>query len=493
MSAQIRPQEIVPRLLRDYRDLSVWVIGDIMLDEYIAGTVDRISPEAPVPVVRVRDTEKRLGGAANVARQAAVLGAHVQLGGIIGSDSAGDDLLAMCAASGIDTRAVVRSKEWRTTRKLRVIGHSQQLIRLDWEDAYPCASDMAQEFLSRLESVEKLPDVIVLSDYAKGVLTADTLAVLIQASRGKCPVIVDPKQRDFNRYKGAFAITPNLRELQAAANAPLDPADVPSIASAARKLAAAAGSEALIVTMGDRGMLVVPAAGKETLIPAVQREVYDVTGAGDTVIAVLALSIAASASLVESAYVANMAAGISVGQIGTFAVSPDDLRLAVSGHQNAKILSREELKIRAASWRFSGKRVVFTNGCFDILHSGHLSLLKGAASLGDILVLAINSDASIRRLKGPERPLVSQDERAALLSALSCVDAVTIFDEDTPLEAIECVRPQILVKGQDYRLENVVGRAFVESTGGRVELVPLVPEKSTSALVERIRSVRSTV
>jgi D-beta-D-heptose 7-phosphate kinase / D-beta-D-heptose 1-phosphate adenosyltransferase len=483
--------DIAPLLaiLDRYASLRIWVIGDLMLDEYVMGAVERVSPEAPVPVVRVRDTEHRLGGAANVARQVAALGAKVTLCGIIGNDAAGDDLLRLCAASGIDTRAVVRAGQRRTTRKLRVLGHSQQLLRLDWEDATACDGDTCQRMLGAL--ADERPDAVILSDYAKGVLTAQVIAA-VSARAGQVPVVVDPKTRDFTLYRGATTVTPNLRELEAAAGRSLEATDSEAIAAEARKLIDAAGLTSMVVTLSEHGMLVVPADGAAVSVPASRREVVDVTGAGDTAIAVLTLSLAAKAALHAAARLANAAAGVSVGQVGAVAVDADSIRSELTASPDAKVLSRSELAARAASWRIAGKRIVFTNGCFDLLHAGHLSLLNGAAKQGDVLVLAINSDASVRRLKGAERPLVPQAERATMLAALACVDAVTIFDEDTPLEALKSVRPHVLVKGADYRVEEVVGREFVEADGGRVALVPLLPEKSTSALVKRIRGLGGT-
>jgi D-beta-D-heptose 7-phosphate kinase/D-beta-D-heptose 1-phosphate adenosyltransferase len=472
------------KILERYPEMRIWVVGDLMLDEYVMGAVERISPEAPVPVVRVRDTEQRLGGAANVARQVAALGATVSLAGLIGDDPTGEEFLRLCAAAGIDTRAVIKLKERRTTRKLRILGHSQQLLRLDWEDVQPSSLQTTVRMVSALTEGPR-PDAIILSDYAKGVLTPEAISSITRLGTG--PVVVDPKHRDFTRYRGATTITPNLRELEAAAGHTLDPDDIAAVAAAARPLAAAAGLEAMVVTLGDRGMLVVPVSGQEIAVPAIQRAVYDVTGAGDTAISVLTLSLAAQASLMEAARLANAAAGVSVGQIGAVAVDAGSIRDALAAHPDSKVLGRDDLVARAATWRMAGKRIVFTNGCFDLLHAGHLSLLSQAAKLGDVLVLAINSDASVRRLKGPERPLVPEEDRAAVLAALGFVDAVTIFDEDTPLEVLQSVRPHVLVKGGDYQLSDVVGREFIEANGGRVALVPLTPEKSTTALVERIR------
>jgi D-beta-D-heptose 7-phosphate kinase / D-beta-D-heptose 1-phosphate adenosyltransferase len=472
-------------LLDRFAKLSVWVVGDVMLDEYVTGAVERISPEAPVPVVRAHATEHRLGGAANVARQIAALGAQVSLAGVVGEDAAGTALRRLCSADRIDTRSLLTVAGRQTTRKLRVLGHSQQLLRLDWEDVEACSAQVASRLLDGLAE-RAPPDAIILSDYAKGVLTPEVIAALVRA-RAPLPIVVDPKHRDFGRYRGASTVTPNLRELEAAVGRTLEATDTVAVADAARALLGVTGVNSMVVTLGNHGMLVVPAAGAETLIPAIEREVYDVTGAGDTAIAVLTLALAAHGALVQAAQLANAAAGVSVGQVGAVAVSAASIRDALTARPEGKLLQRHELAARAADWRRAGKRIVLANGCFDLLHAGHLALLGHAAKLADVLVLAINSDASVRRLKGPERPLVPQGERAALLAALTYVDAVTIFEEDTPLAVLEAVRPDVLVKGGDYRPSEVIGRELVESSGGRVEIVPLTPEKSTSSLVARIR------
>ena len=466
-------------------DLHVWVVGDVMLDQYVTGAVERISPEAPVPVVRAQATEHRLGGAANVARQIAALGARVSLAGVVGEDDAGGQLLELCEAAHIDSRAVVRLTGRHTTRKLRVLSHGQQLLRLDWEDVGACAPQVTVRLVSKLAECAR-PDAVIFSDYAKGVLTPDTMAA-VQRLRGTAPIVVDPKHRDLSRYRGATTVTPNLRELEAAAGHALDADDTTAIAAAARALIAAAELQSMVVTLGNRGMLVVTPAGAETAVPAIEREVYDVTGAGDTAIAVLTLALAAQAPLTAAAQLANAAAGVAVGHVGAVAVSAADIRDALAARPDNKVLARHELVTRAGGWRAAGRRIVFTNGCFDLLHAGHLALLSQAARLGDVLVVAINSDASVRRLKGPERPLVPEAERAALLAALGFVDAVTIFDEDTPLAVLQAVQPQVLVKGGDYQAADVVGRELVEANGGRVAIVPLMPEKSTTSQLERIR------
>jgi D-beta-D-heptose 7-phosphate kinase/D-beta-D-heptose 1-phosphate adenosyltransferase len=475
-------------LLDACRDREVWVVGDLMLDEYVQGAVERISPEAPVPVVRVGDVHFRLGGAANVARQVAVLGARAVLAGVVGEDATGEQLVADCARAGIDTRAIHQDPRRRTTRKLRVLGHGQQLVRLDWEDVRATDEAIAADLDARLRG-GRPPEVVILSDYAKGVLSDVALGRFIGTAReAGCRVLVDPKRRDLAAYRGASVLTPNLGELSVAAGTRLDPDDREAIAAAARPFVEAAGLEAMLVTLSDRGMLLVHRDGSTHHVPAARRAVSDVTGAGDTAMAVLATTLAAGGTLEQAMEIANTAAGLAVAEVGAVAIEPAQIAQALADIPGGKVLGRRELAARAAGWRAAGKRIVFTNGCYDLLHAGHLSLLHASARLGDVLVLAINSDESVRRLKGPTRPIVPAAERAALLAALSCVDAVTVFEEDTPLETLEAVRPHVLVKGQDYGLKDVVGRGLVESYGGRVELVPLLDNRSTSAIVERIRS-----
>ncbi len=474
-----------------FEGLHVWVAGDLMLDEYVSGRVERISPEAPIPVVHVRDAQNRLGGATNVARQIAALGARVSLCGAVGKDDTGDFLLGRCAEKGIDTPAVARLQGYQTTRKLRILGHGQQLLRLDWEELRPCSAEISTELVGVLRE-GPAPDVIVLSDYAKGFLTDETINLLLaEATKYGVPVLVDPKRHDLAAYQGATVITPNLRELEAATGLKLKEAEIDAVAEAARGVIGDGLFAAVIVTMGERGMLVVPAAADHITISGQRRAVFDVTGAGDTAIAVIALSLAAGADLADAARIANTAAGIAVGEVGAVSVSSEEIVSALRRRNTGKILDREQLTEQVEAWHLQNRRVVFTNGCFDLLHIGHLTLLREAAQLGDALVLAINSDDSVRRLKGDKRPLVPEAERAALLAALDCVDAVTIFDEDTPLETLEAIHPDILVKGQDYLPHEVVGRELVESYGGRLELVPLLPEHSTSDLVEKIRKSRS--
>jgi D-beta-D-heptose 7-phosphate kinase / D-beta-D-heptose 1-phosphate adenosyltransferase len=468
--------------------VSVLVVGDLMLDEYVTGNVERISPEAPVPIVHAGSTEFRLGGAGNVARQVAALGARVQLVATIGNDAAGDTVQRLCEEAGISAQSILTVTGRRTTRKLRVVSQSQQLLRIDWEERQSLTEANTQALLQKANSFDS-PDAIILSDYAKGVLSEPMMAGISKwhGSRSRA-IVVDPKHRDFSYYRGARLLTPNLRELGHAVGRTLDPTDMEAIASAARSQIQLGEFEGLIVTLGDQGMLVILGGGEELHIPAIKRAVYDVTGAGDTVAAVLTTCLAAGGRVEQAAYIANVAAGIAVGEIGAVAVAPSSIADALTGQSQSKIYSRVRLQQQVGLWRHTGKRIVLTNGCFDLLHPGHLSLLSFAKSLGDCLVLAINSDAAVRRLKGPTRPVVSQLDRAAMLSALACVDAVTIFDEDTPIDVIRSVQPEILVKGQDYRLDDVVGRDFVESTGGRVVLAPLLGDYSTTSLLARAQA-----
>jgi len=472
----------VAELVESFAGVRVAVAGDLMLDEALEGEVDRVSPEAPVPVVAVRSAEERLGGAGNVAHSCAALGARVRLAGVIGDDAAGDAFLTVCRHRGVDADAVGRVAGRPTTRKLRVFSQHQQVLRLDWEVRTPVELGAARPLVARLTAGEP-PGALVLSDYQKGFLTPELLAELIGWARDRrVPVVVDPKSADFARYRGATVVTPNLKELERAIGRSLAGAGPEPLVTAARELLERSGAEAMCLTRGERGMLLVSPGGDVDEIPAESREVYDVTGAGDTVVAVLALALAAGAGLARAARLANAAAGVVVGKPGTATVTPRELLAAVAPSPASKVLSWAELAERRSWWRLEEKRVVFTNGCFDLLHAGHLKLLREAATHGDVLVVGINTDDSVARLKGPGRPLIPETERAALLAALEMVDAVVTFGEDTPRGLIEALRPEVLVKGADYREDQVVGRDLVEE----LVLVELVPERSTTALIDRM-------
>ncbi|MBS3808952.1 MAG: D-glycero-beta-D-manno-heptose-7-phosphate kinase [Desulfobacterales bacterium] len=466
----------------------VWVIGDILLDQYIEGDIERLSPEAPVQVVNVSKEFSRLGGAANVANGLAAFGIKVTLAGIIGSDSAGENLLELCRKHGIKTCGILAIKDRPTIRKLRVISRSQQMIRLDWEQTHAIDKQSENEILRALDKAEP-PDAVLLSDYAKGVLTDSLIQALIsRGAKHGAAVAVDPKPRRLERYRGATVITPNLKEFQAALDRNIDPWDDQAMKSAAGRLCKNAGIKAMLVTMGKAGMAVWTAEGGLHRIEATAREVYDVTGAGDTVMSALAMALANGADLHTAAIISNAAAGIAVGKAGTAVVEPAELMEALSPHAEDKILDSMMLEERLRLWRIQQKKIVFTNGCFDLLHAGHLHILNQAASFGDVLMVGINTDDSIRRInKGPDRPLIPQQERASIVAALDCVNAVILFDEDTPVELIRKIKPDVLVKGADYTIDQVVGKEVVEAYGGQVRLVDLLPDKSTSSLIRRIR------
>ena len=479
-------REELSNLIERFAQAHVWVIGDVMLDEYLTGDVGRISPEAPVPVVTVHDRFTRLGGAANVARSVATLGAKVSLCGVVGEDEGGTEVITACQESGIDTIALGRSPERPTTRKVRVLGQGQQLLRMDWEQTHPVDPSLSLSLRQRLRETSP-PTVIILSDYAKGFLTPELIAWAVQMGQEyQVPILVDPKCPDVSLYSGCTVLKPNLREFEILTGKSLAQADDQTLAETARQLLEKANIQAMVLTLGSRGLMVIE-QNETTAIPCTPWQVFDVTGAGDTVIAVLGLGLSVGAELLQAATLANTAAGIVVGEVGTVAATPKQLLDGLRPREAGKFASTVAIQEQSQAWRRAGKRVVFTNGCFDLLHAGHLSLLHQCANLGDILVVGINSDSSVKRLKGPERPLVPEQERAALLGALICVDAVVVFDEDTPLRLIEQVRPDVLVKGQDYRIDDVVGRELVESYGGRVELVPLLPERSTSSLLQRLQ------
>jgi D-beta-D-heptose 7-phosphate kinase/D-beta-D-heptose 1-phosphate adenosyltransferase len=470
------------------------VVGDLMLDEYLWGRADRISPEAPVQVVDVIREELRLGGAGNVVHNLAALGAQVSVCSVVGDDQNGHELLGQFSHHQIDVSAIFLDPARRTSRKTRVVAAHQQIVRIDRESREALPAAVEQQLCDWISAHAREYSVIVLSDYNKGVLTPDVIASAISAAAEfDIPVLVDPKGTDYVRYNGATLLTPNRKEAEAASGIAIT--DVVSLAQAATVIMGATGVKYLLITRSEEGMSLFLSGGEMVHIPTIAREVFDVSGAGDTVLATLAVSIASGLSMTESAKLANVAAGIAVGKLGTSIVTPQEIIDTVSlthKDSHAKIKSLEVLVALIVAEKNRGKRVVFTNGCFDLLHAGHVKYLQKARKLGDLLVLGLNSDASVRRLKGPKRPLIDQDERAHLLAALDCVDYVVLFDEDTPLELITALKPHILVKGGDYSLEGVVGKDIVESYGGRVELVTFVDGKSTTNIIERILELYSS-
>lgn len=478
----------------DFSSARIMVLGDCMLDNYIAGEVQRISPEAPVPVASVRKRWQVPGGAANVARNLSRLGAKVFLAGLAGKDAVADDLEQALDRESVQAE-LVRSASRITTSKTRVIAQGQQLLRLDEEIIAP----PEQAELEALEKVlaTRLADcnALLLSDYGKG--------VLLRSNSGQClcesaislagklgiPVLVDPKGGDWQRYARADCVTPNSAEFSLACGLTgLQDRTADERQGLAEELMRKYGLARVLLTRGARGMSLYQSgvSGQVSLRAAV-REVADVSGAGDTVIATLAACIAIGLDWAEGARIANIAAGVAVGKAGTAPVSLEELALAMhQASENPKLHSLPKLQEKLEEWRRAGQSIVFTNGCFDLLHPGHISLLRQAAEMGDRLVVGLNSDASVRRLKGESRPIQNEQSRALLLSALQAVDAVILFDTDTPLELIQGVRPDVLVKGSDYSVENVVGADFVLAYGGRVFLADLIDGCSTTNLVKRM-------
>ena len=476
---------LIPLIAAGWNRARVLVVGDVMLDKYVFGHVERISPEAPVPVVRANQTREQPGGAANVAMNLAGLGAHAVLTGFIGQDADGQQLQSLLYAADVEP-LLVANAEMPTTSKLRILGGNQQIVRLDVEHGAPRPPAAYAALLAHVESVLPSVAAMVLSDYAKGVLTPALCQQLIALARARgIPVLVDPKSRDFARYAGATTICPNLSELSLALGE--SAADPEHLLARAQALVASLNLQYLTVTLSDQGIAVLWPDTRHHA-PAVARQVFDVSGAGDTVIAVLALCAAHGVDLRAATALANLAAGIVIGKVGTVPVTRAELLDAVRAltAPPGKIVDLPQLIDRVAAWRRTGERIVFTNGCFDLLHVGHVTLLEQCKALGDRLIIGINSDASVHGLKGPARPIIGEAERARLLSALSVADAVVIFDAPTPLELIRATRPDVLVKGGDYTTATVVGAEDVQSWGGRVELVPLVEGFSTTRIVERM-------
>lgn len=469
---------------------SVVCVGDVMLDRFVYGEVDRVSPEAPIPVCRVTNETAMLGGAGNVVRNLVSIGASVDFVSVVGEDDIAADInLLLRDLSGV-TPVLVPEKDRPTTSKVRYVAGGQQLLRADREVTSPVHDETAAAVLKAATTALERAGALIVSDYGKGTLTDELVGQLIGAaqSAGK-PVIVDPKSRNFGRYRGATMITPNLKELGEAAEGDLSSED--GIAAAARGLLTDAGIDAMLVTRGAQGMSLITSGGADHF-PSRAREVFDVSGAGDTVLAVLAAGIAAGTPALEAAQLANVAAGIVVGKTGTAVVYADDLHAelgemaGISGPQPPLRLPAALDRIR--TWKDRGDRVGFTNGCFDLLHPGHVSLLSSARSTCDRLVVGLNSDASVKRLKGESRPMQNEAARAAVLSSLETVDLVVIFDDDTPEALLHEIKPDILVKGADYTIETVVGADFVQSYGGEVVLAEIVPGFSTTATIARMNT-----
>ena len=469
--------------LPDFSVARLLVVGDVMLDRYWQGPVDRISPEAPVPVVRVEDEESRIGGAGNVALNAAALGANTYLLGLAGADATADQIEQLLNAQQVQCR-LQRVPGSKTITKLRILSRHQQLIRLDFEDGFPDwdAGALLSDFTQRLPHV----DAVILSDYAKGALRRP--AELIQAVRkaGKA-VIIDPKGTEFSRYRGATLITPNLNEFEAVVGHCQSDNEIEERGIALRD---ALDLDAILITRSEKGMTLLARGQNPSHLPTRAQEVFDVTGAGDTVVATLGVALAAGVQLPDAVALANVAAGIVVSKLGTATVAPQELRLALhhgSEDYRSGIFDQHALRVQLGDARAEGERIVMTNGCFDILHPGHIDYLEKARAMGDRLIVAVNDDASVKRLKGANRPVNPLATRMRMLASLGCVDWVVPFSEDTP-ERLYCqLLPDVLVKGGDYTDEQVAGADCVKAAGGKVQIIDFLDGHSTTGLIKRIQ------
>jgi D-beta-D-heptose 7-phosphate kinase/D-beta-D-heptose 1-phosphate adenosyltransferase len=480
----------------DFSHATILCLGDVMLDRFAYCDTERISPEAPVPVLLLKRTQSMLGGAGNVARNIAALGGTAMLMGLVGDDAAGAEVRELVAAtSGLIDRHVASARR-PTVCKTRYLAAHQQILRVDEEMTHDLDGGEEAALILAAERAVAETDAVILSDYQKSVLGPGVLAAVIARAKSLgIPVYVDPKSSNFRRYRGATCITPNQKELALASG--MAAGSDAEIVAAAGKVLRDAEAEAILATRSDKGMALVEASGAVHFETARAREIYDVSGAGDTVIAVLALACVSGYALPQAMRLANAAAGIVVGKLGTATVELDELRLELARDardadwHRGKHYSAAEAETLVRRWKSRGLRVGFTNGCFDIVHAGHVRLLAAARAECDRLIVALNGDAGVRRLKGPTRPVNGLADRSAVIAALESVDAVISFDEDTPLELIRRLDPDVLVKGGDYTIEGVVGAAEVTAGGGRVVLVDLVAGRSTTRLIEAIRGVHS--
>lgn len=467
-----------------FNNAKVLVLGDVMLDRYWFGSTNRISPEAPVPVVKVQENEDRAGGAANVAMNIASLNVPVTLHGLVGNDDAGRALDKLLSEHRIQNQCVAVDSH-PTITKLRILSRHQQLLRLDFEEGFHNLD--CQALLAKLAAEITAYGALILSDYGKG--TLDTVQKMIQIARqANVPVLIDPKGTDFERYRGATLLTPNMSEFEAVAG---HCRDEDEIVTKGLKMIADFDLSALLITRSEKGMTLLRPNQDPFHLPTQAKEVYDVTGAGDTVISVLATAIADGRPLEEACYLANAAAGIVVGKLGTSTVSPSELEQAI--HQRAEtgfgVVSEDELKAIVKQSKTRGEKIVMTNGCFDILHPGHISYLENARKLGDRLIVAVNTDESVKRLKGESRPINDLDARMAVLAGLASVDWVVPFGEDTPQRLIGEILPDLLVKGGDYKPEEIAGSQEVWANGGEVRVLNFENGCSTTNVIKKIRSL----
>ena len=464
------------------------VIGDVMLDRYLIGSVGRISPEAPVPIVLLNTQNERAGGAANVAANLALLGIKTQLIGCVGNDIEATSLGKLISDIGIEND-LVTSKQRPTIAKTRIVSGHQQMMRLDQESHSAFTIDETKAVLNAIQSALKTnPAVVILSDYAKGLLSLEVCqTVIAQCNAQQIPVLVDPKGSDYSKYAGATALTPNKKETAEACKIDINDASLIAKASA---LKAQLGLAFLAVTRGEEGISLIDESTHH--LPAIAKQVFDVSGAGDTVIATLAAGLIAELNPLQSLQLANIAAAVVVGKVGTVPITQADLIEALNAEQGSvqahKVCDLAELKAKVAAWKLAKQKIVFTNGCFDLLHAGHVTYLEAAKKWGDKLILGLNTDRSVSAIKGPSRPVVHEDDRARVLAALESVDAVILFDEDTPLNLINAIKPNVIAKGSDYSANQVVGGKEVQSWGGEIALIDLVEGRSTSNIIKKMNA-----
>lgn len=478
-------------IVRDFpsSQKSILVIGDVMLDRYLLGSASRISPEAPVPIVLLKKSENRAGGAANVAANLSGLGLKTSIVGCIGQDENGEILKNIIAQNHIVTDFLFQSEARPTVAKTRVMSGNQQIVRIDDESHAAFSQAESQNLLEKIEAaLAQKPSIVILSDYAKGVVSDEVCkAVISRCHALNIPVIADPKGTDYRKYAGATALTPNKKETSEACRVAMH--ETEKLLGAATQLKTQLNLKFLAVTRGEEGVSLLE-NNAITHIPATAKQVFDVSGAGDTVISTLAAGLAHGLNTFEALQLANIAAGIVVGKVGTVPVTRAELLKALAAEEGLsqvdKICTTETLKTLVQAWRASGQKVVFTNGCFDLLHAGHVTYLEAAKKTGDKLILGLNTDRSVSALKGPTRPVIHENDRARVLAALEAVDAVILFDEDTPLSLINMVKPDVIVKGDDYTEDQVVGGNEVKSWGGSVKLIPLVQGRSTSNIIKKM-------
>ncbi len=465
----------------------VLIVGDLILDRYISGAVNRISPEAPIAVLEARHEETRLGGAGNVCANLRSMEAEVEVLSVVGEDKRGVRLIHMLQEIGVETSGIFTEENRMTTEKTRLVSGVNQMLRVDWEETRALGEKGLADLLAKLPGCIAKADAVILSDYGKGLLCERVISAVISAARARnVPVLVDPKGNDFSRYQGATLVTPNRKEAEEALGRPLP--QLTDLPEAADELIAAAGLDSIVITLGPEGIFWRTKDGKEHRTPTEAKKVFDVVGAGDTVIAHLALGLGDGLALGQAVELANHAAGIVVGRAGAAAVTRSELFAALGRRREnvGKVLdATADLDVQLAEWRSEGRRIVFTNGCFDVIHAGHVRYLRFSRSQGDVLIVGVNSDASVRRLKGETRPVNPMEDRLEVLAALEMVDAVVDFEEDTPANIIERITPDVLVKGEDWRDKGVVGTEWVVKHGGRVVLAPLLEGRSTTSILER--------